>query len=653
MGRVQVLDKHTAELIAAGEVVERPGSVIKELVENSIDAGADAITVEIKNGGVSMIRITDNGEGIHRDDVPVAFLRHATSKISTGSDLEAIYTLGFRGEALASICAVSRVEVMTRTAESDIGTRYVIEGGDEVLIDDCGCAKGTVITVRDLFYNTPARMKFLKKDVSEANAAASVVDKIALSHPEVSVRFIRDGKQTLMTPGDGDLKSAIYAVFGKEFTEGLMPVDYEYNGIKVSGYVSRPICARANRSMQTFFINGRCCRNSAMQAALEEAYRGAIMVGKHPACVLNVVMNCAAVDVNVHPAKLEVRFTNERPVTSGIYYAVKSALAENDRRPELKIAETKPQPKVQQPFAPVLQNETVQMKIEETPAVPTVPKTPRPIEDTPISAAPVKVSDSSDDDVHERYASLLRETPPPEVTKPRRADYSFIDIETDEPEKPVVHEPEPIPVQQEPEVSVQEPEVRTNDFELGNWKIVGEAFGTYLILESGDDLIIIDKHAAHERLIYEQLKAQQTGENVQYLLEPQTVVLDKKHYDAVLDNLDLLMKAGFETEDFGSGTVIVRTVPTALAGSDAAEAVQEIAGRLGGMNETFIEKLDNVLHTVACRSAIKAHDRTSYEELARLAVRLDADPSVRYCPHGRPISIKLTRKELEKSFGRI
>lgn len=655
MGRVQVLDKHTAELIAAGEVVERPASVIKELVENSIDAGADAITVEIKNGGVSMIRITDNGEGIHADDVPVAFLRHATSKISTGSDLDAIYTLGFRGEALASICAVSRVEVMTRTAESDIGTRYIIEGGDEILLDECGCAKGTTITVRDLFYNTPARMKFLKKDVSEANAAASVIDKIALSHPEVSIRFIRDGKQTLMTPGDGNLKSAIFAVFGKDFTEGLMAVDYEYNGIKVSGYTSRPVCARPNRSMQIFFINGRCCRNSAMQASLEEAYRGSIMVGKHPACVLNVEMNCAAVDVNVHPAKLEVRFTNERPVTSSIYYAVKSAISENDRRVEIKIPQTKPQPAFSVPetgeqmkLVEDIKRETVVPKV-----VGKTPEPPAPIEKAPIYKPPVvMVNDSFAQDAEERYRSLL-ESAPPEPAVPKRADYSCINIEVDESAAIYNKESEPVPQTETAAVETAEPKKKESDFELADWKIVGEAFATYLILESGDELIIIDKHAAHERLIYEKLKAQQNGENVQYLLQPQTVVLDKKHYDAVLDNLDLLMKAGFETEDFGSGTVIVRSVPAALAGSDAAQIVEEIAGRLGGMNETFIEKLDNVLHTVACRSAIKAHDRTTHEELARLALRLQEDPSVRYCPHGRPISIKLTRKELEKSFGRI
>ena len=665
MGRVQVLDKHTAELIAAGEVVERPASVIKELCENSIDAGADAVTVEIKNGGASMIKITDNGEGMEREDVPTAFLRHATSKISTGEDLDAIMTLGFRGEALASICAVSKVELITRTAQNDVGTRYVIEGGEEVSLTDCGCAKGTVITVRDLFYNTPARMKFLKKDVSEANAAAAVVDKLALSHPEVSFRFIRDGKQTLMTPGDGELRSAIHAVFGREFTEGLMKVDYEYNGVKVSGYTSKPICSRPNRSMQTFFINGRCCRNSAMQASLEEAYRGAIMVGKHPACVLNIEMNCSAVDVNVHPAKLEVRFTNERPVTSCIYYAVKSAIENNDERPELKIAKqepprpvyTAPQPQIVQTKLP----EDIKLPEPVKPVVTAVQKK----EPVYSSAAPMEVKDSSYEDAMQRYKSLFASDDVPSAPHARYPQKANIDIEVDNIAPAEVSETAARTESVNVLVSVQEqanikpPMQEALDtpadtgFELGDWRMVGEAFATYLILESGDKLILIDKHAAHERLIYERLKAEQDDAQMQYLLEPRTVVLEKKQYDAVLQNTELLAKAGFEVEDFGSGTVIVRSVPCVLSGSDAADAIAEIAGRLGGMNETFIERLDNLFHTVACRSAIKAHDKTTERELCELALKLEADPSIRYCPHGRPISITLTKKELEKSFGRI
>lgn len=684
MGRVQVLDKHTAELIAAGEVVERPASVIKELCENSIDAGADAVTVEIKNGGVSMIRITDNGEGMEREDVPVAFLRHATSKISCGGDLDAIQTLGFRGEALASICAVSRVELMTRRAESDVGTRYVIEGGDEVSCEDWGCAKGTTMIVRDIFYNTPARMKFLKKDVSEANAAESAVDKLALSHPEISFIFIRDGKQTLTTPGDGDMRSAIHAVYGREFTEGLIPVDYEYNGVRVSGYTSKPVCGRPNRGMQTFFINGRCCRSSSMQASLEEAYRGAIMVGKHPSCVLNVEMNCAAVDVNVHPAKLEVRFTNERPVTSAIYYAIKSALSENDERPELKMPEKKqplfdiPETKHEQlsienavienkkadekPFVQTAAEKLVSAKSEEKKTA--IDYTPK------YTGAAASVRDSEDFNGAEVYTAMREEAKRSGFADDNGiinfgAKRGSIDIEVDETdgerlrrelerreEKNVAQEEAAKPEENKSFAPMQE-EKRDN-FSLGDWKMVGEAFDTYLILESGDELIIIDKHAAHERLIYERLKASRSSGETQYLLAPEMVVLPKNDYDAVLSNLELLLKAGFEIDDFGSGTVMVRSVPVEMTGTDVPSVVAEIAGRLeSGMNGTFVEKLDNILHTVACRSAIKAHDKTAPEELAQLALTLGGDTSVRYCPHGRPISIKLTRKELEKSFGRI
>ena len=339
MRKVKLLDRHTAELIAAGEVVERPASVVKELVENSVDAGAKNIRIEIENGGVSLIRITDDGDGIPPEDVPVAFLRHATSKISTSEDLEAIASLGFRGEALASIAAVSRVEMVTCVGGDNIGCRYVIEGGEEILCEEWGCAKGATIIVRDMFYNTPARMKFLKKDASEGGAVASIVDRLALSHPEISFCFIREGKQALQTFGDGELKSAVYAVFGREFAESLAPVKYEYNGVKVSGFTSKPIMARGNRSFQVFFINNRYCRSVTMQKALEVAYKGAIMAGKFPACVLNLEIPPGAVDVNVHPAKLEVRFTNERPIFEGVYYAVKAAIADGDARREIKLRE--------------------------------------------------------------------------------------------------------------------------------------------------------------------------------------------------------------------------------------------------------------------------------------------------------------------------
>lgn len=647
------MDKHTAELIAAGEVVERPSSVVKELVENSIDAGATAVTVEIKNGGVKYIRITDNGCGIYSDDVRTAFLRHATSKISAGEDLDAISTLGFRGEALASVAAVSRVEMITHCAGEDSGVRYLIEGGEEVSFEEYGCADGTTIIIRDIFYNTPARMKFLKKDVSEGNAVAAIVDRISLSHPEISIKLIRDGKQTLSTPGDGKLRSAIFSVYGREFTEGLIPVDYSYNGVRVSGYVSKPTCARPNRSMQTFFINGRYCRSITMQTALENACKGSVMVGKHPACVLGIELACSVVDVNVHPAKLEVRFTNERPVYESVYYAVKSAIETGDSRREIKIpaqnsAQSLPIPEqvplkpaqIQKNPEPPVQQRTALPEISPAVIIPDVKPAALPYYEERVLCQPVSpkpsfgVSDSG-----------------------RRVD---IDIEyTVKPSQAKQEEPAPKPrvIAEQPALEdlSGQPEVPAKDaFVLEDYKIIGEAFGTYIIIECGDKLVLIDKHAAHERLIYEKLISSEGGRSPQMLLESIPVTLEKQQYDSVMENLDVFAEAGFEIEDFGSGTVIVRAVPSVLSGGDIAGAVMEIAGkldyRIGGVST---QRLENIFHTIACRSAIKAHDHSDAHELAALALELNRRSELRYCPHGRPISISLTKREIEKNFGRV
>lgn len=673
MGKVQVLDKHTAELIAAGEVVERPASIVKELVENSIDAGARVITVELKNGGVSYIRITDDGEGIAHADVPVAFLRHATSKIKKSEDLDAIATLGFRGEALASIAAVGRVELITRTADEETGTHYIIEGGDELTYDECGCAKGTTIVVRDIFYNTPARMKFLKKDVAEGNAVAAIIDRIALSHPEISLRFIRDGKQTLMTSGDGQLKSAIYAVFGKDFTAGLMPVDYSLGSVRVTGFTSKPAETRPNRSMQIFFINGRYCRSNTMQSAVEQAYKGAIMVGKHPSCVLNVELACSAVDVNVHPAKLEVRFTNERPVFEGVYYALKSALSTNDERHQLTLDRREPVD-LGRLLAPPEKEKPVQSEI---PIIsPNVSKI-QPLSNTALQHQAAKPAGN----VMRDGGSYLKISPFQPQQKPARTAKSFgIDISADdEPEeKPAVKpetgasfaddKPETIPEKPfiEPEAAERKPEtqnayseqeklsVKPNAFSLDNSRLIGEAFETYIIIEQNDELIIIDKHAAHERLIYERLISSGAGSEAQQLLEPVTVTLDKVQYEAMLENTELMAKAGFEVDDFGPGTVVVRAVPMVMCDSDIAAAVMEIAGNFTqGKLTTMTERLDNMYHTMACRSAIKAHDRSLDIELEALVRELAANTDIRYCPHGRPISITISKRELEKNFGRV
>lgn len=637
MPQINILPKHIAELIAAGEVVERPASIVKEIMENAIDAGADKITLEIKRGGITYIRITDNGCGIDRENIRKAFISHATSKISTADDLNAICTLGFRGEALASIAAVSRVEVMTRTEQESVGTRYCIEGGEETVIDDAGCPKGTTLVVRDLFYNTPARMKFLKKDVSEGNAVASVVDRIALSHPEVSVRFIRDSKDVLFTSGDGKLDSAIYKVLGRDFASTLIPCDYELEGVRVSGYISKPFNARPNRMMQYFFLNDRFIKTRTGMVALEEAYKNSVMVGKFPACVLKIQIAPGAVDVNVHPAKTEVRFANEKMIFNAVYYCAKSALQQGDTRVQASFSR-----KVARQFMPP-PTEGKQIKIYEQ-QLEQIKKEAQPNKDfwTNTTSAEFKKE---------------AEKPKPIVFN----DNSKFEIEkNDEPDlipcfKPTVQEPVPSSeTKTEPVVTapIVEPEpVRP---EVEPYRVIGEAFRTYILVEQGKKLLIIDKHAAHERMLFEKFKANRDGIETQMLLSPVTVTLSKEEYSAVLDNLDLLEKAGYHVEDFGGGMVIVNECPTAVADADLAEVIMELAGYLvTSQKELIPEKLDWIYHSTACRAAIKAGDRTSDYELDKFVEKLLNNPDIRYCPHGRPVLIEMSRYEIEKNFGRV
>ncbi len=637
MPQINILPKHIAELIAAGEVVERPASIVKEIMENAIDAGADKITLEIKRGGITYIRITDNGCGIDRENIRKAFISHATSKISTADDLNAICTLGFRGEALASIAAVSRVEVMTRTEQESVGTRYCIEGGEETVIDDAGCPKGTTLVVRDLFYNTPARMKFLKKDVSEGNAVASVVDRIALSHPEVSVRFIRDSKDVLFTSGDGKLDSAIYKVLGRDFASTLIPCDYELEGVRVSGYISKPFNARPNRMMQYFFLNDRFIKTRTGMVALEEAYKNSVMVGKFPACVLKIQIAPGAVDVNVHPAKTEVRFANEKMIFNAVYYCAKSALQQGDTRVQASFSR-----KVARQFMPP-PTEGKQIKIYEQ-QLEQIKKEAQPNKDfwTNTTSAEFKKE---------------AEKPKPIVFN----DNSKFEIEkNDEPDlipcfKPTAQEPVPASeTKTEPVVTapIVEPEpVRP---EVEPYRVIGEAFRTYILVEQGKKLLIIDKHAAHERMLFEKFKANRDGIETQMLLSPVTVTLSKEEYSAVLDNLDLLEKAGYHVEDFGGGMVIVNECPTAVADADLAEVIMELAGYLvTSQKELIPEKLDWIYHSTACRAAIKAGDRTSDYELDKFVEKLLNNPDIRYCPHGRPVLIEMSRYEIEKNFGRV
>ena len=635
MPHIQVLDKHTAELIAAGEVVERPSSVVKELLENTIDAGATMVAVEIQNGGVTYIRITDNGAGIAREDVPTAFLRHATSKVRREEDLEAIGTLGFRGEALASIAAVSRVELLTCAAGETAGTRYTLEGGEDGHLEDAGCPQGTTIVVRDLFYNVPARMKFLKKDVSEANAVAGVVDRIALSHPEVSFRFIRDGREELLTPGDSQLRSCIYAVLGKEFSDSLLPVDYTLGGVHVHGFASKPAASRANRTMQHFFINGRYVKTRTAMAALEQAYKGAIMVGKFPACVLHLDMPPETVDANVHPAKIEVRFINEKPVFDAVYHGLKSALAAGDvpKQAVLPVRPAVGQPQAEQlymepPAAPRSPASHIDAILDKPPAQPAAPAPAVP------SAPPAA-----------RPRPVLRDG----TDAPYYAAPSYLNIERTSAQPAAAPEPPPAPPPVREEPAAPPPAEKASEPVV----YVGEVFHTYVIAQMGESLYVIDKHAAHERLLYNQLKATPHND-AQMLLEPVSVPLGREEYAAVTAELETLGAAGFEVEDFGGSTVLVRAVPLILSGCDAAAAIQEIAGGfVSGKRELTMDKLDWIYHSSACRAAVKAGDSSRPEELRQLAERVLQNDDIRYCPHGRPVCFELTRRELEKQFGRV
>lgn len=641
MGLINVLDKHVAELIAAGEVVERPASAIKELIENSIDAGADDITVEIQNGGITFMRVTDNGCGILRDDVKLAFLPHATSKIKIENDLDSISTLGFRGEALASISSVSKLQILTCHESESIGTSYEIDGGEEASFDDAGCPKGTTIIARDLFYNIPARMKFLKTDRSEGNAVAHVIDKIALSHPEIAFTFIRDGKRVLNTSGDNKIKSVIYSVYGRDFANGLIPVNYELNGIKVQGYISSPVNARPNRGMQNFFINGRYVKSGTASAALEEACKGSVMVGKFPACVLHLSVPFEAIDVNVHPSKIQVRFVNERPVFDAVYHAVKTSLSTGDKRKEITFdgqARNNAFSDIRKP-KPFVSTRTSFEK-----SVPEVEKKP----DNPfaeldrLNSKPVNsVVNASVNDIDNNPFEVYSK----ESIKREEKINNFVAEKQKNDE--VVNEKEIIVETPEPKPIIEQPKNKLS--------LVGEAFNTYIIVEKNDkEIVIIDKHAAHERMIYEKLKKERGAGFSQVLLHPVTVVLNKTDYESAISNLDMFTECAFDVEDFGNGTLIVRAAPQYLGIDDIESSVIEMAGYIA-QNKTDIrsEKMDWIYHNVACRSAIKGGNISTREELMDIANKLDEDPTLRYCPHGRPVCVVISRYELEKQFGRV
>ena len=712
MAVIHVLDKHTAELIAAGEVVERPASVVKELLENSIDAGATQVTVSIESGGVKLIEISDNGTGIEAEYISTAFIRHATSKIETPDDLTNIHTLGFRGEALASIASVARVELTTRTEVDEFATVYRIEGGEEVSREPGARAVGTTIRVKDLFYNTPARMKFLKKDSSEGTFVSDTVTHVALSHPEVSVKFIREGKLQYVTPGDGQLRGAAYAVLGREFSRDLIELKNQEGVYRITGLVTPPKSCRASRSMQHFYINGRYVRNRTMMAGMEMAFKGTMMQGKFPGGILLLEMPADLVDVNVHPAKIEARFARENDVFDVVYHAVKLALAQPGTGERLFTFEAdKEEEKAEnsKKDTDIIKNDVknnnftglsaiirgqadpgVLPQQHWEPANPAAaPQQPAPSAAMQIPTAPSVPrwkGSAQNEDMLDPFVTL--HSPKLETTKapePFRAAASETQLDV-EPEfgetklhSPQDHmaawnpaqeapkeEPESAPgAETEPDASeaaeqetvLAEPEQMNFDPTADQpepLRYVGEVFRTYILAERGDELCLIDKHAAHERQLYEKLAANYGNVPSQMLLEPAAIDLAAEEKQALLDNIPLLENAGLEIADFGGNTVVLRAVPADVEPQNAESLLVEIANKLlKGGHDALNEHTEWVLHSISCRAAIKAGDKSSPQELLALAEKILSGEVPPFCPHGRPCVLKLTRKELEKQFGRI
>ena len=716
MAEIHVLDKHTAELIAAGEVVERPASVVKELLENSIDAGASQITVSIESGGVRLIEISDNGTGIEAKYIPTAFIRHATSKIRTEDDLTSIHTLGFRGEALASIASVARVEVLTRTEADECASLYRIEGGEEQPIEPGARGVGTTIRVCDLFFNTPARMKFLKKDSSEGTFVADIVGHVALSHPEVSFKFIREGKLQYVTPGDGQLRSAAYAVLGREFSRDLVEVDNREGVYRVWGLITQPRSCRASRSMQYFYINGRYVRNRTMMAGMEMAFKGTMMQGKFPGGILLLEMPADLVDVNVHPAKTEVRFARENDIFDLVYHAVKLALSQpgtgerrfvfdedkdNDASQESKNIETKENINVKNNcftgLSAVISGQAEPGSLPhptESPLRPAASAVPRPAQpsapEQDILPLPAKAPETTAPEPEHSWTTVAADallpmdaalhSPEPLVQDstleppPFRAasSESQLDVEPDIDLPDVTRdhmaawEPAPVGAERPPLPSLPDvpdaPQQSTAPEQLGfdvqdgpePLRYVGELFRTYILAERGDEVCIIDKHAAHERQLFEKLAANYGDVPSQLLLEPLVIELSAEEKTALLANLPLLESAGLEVSDFGGSSVCLRSVPADVEQGSAEDLLVELAAKLAhGSRDALNERTEWVLHSISCRAAIKAGDHTSPQELMALAEKILSGEVPPFCPHGRPCVLKLTRKELEKQFGRI
>ena len=615
MPKIQQLSPHVADLIAAGEVVERPASAAKELVENAIDAGAKHITVEVQNGGMTFLRVTDDGCGMAPEDAEVAFLRHATSKLRTAEDLEAIHTLGFRGEALAAISAVSHIDLMTKTAGSDFGTGLHLDAGVVTERDSVGCPDGTTIIVRDLFYNTPARMKFMKRDTVEASALVSAVSRLAIAHPEVSIRILRDGEEVLQTPGDGKLFSAVYAVLGRQNAQEMVEVNSRWENYTLTGYVSKPSATRGNRANQLFFVNGRHVRSKTMTAALEEAYRNQLMVGRFPSCVLHLRLPEHLVDVNVHPAKVEVKFLNERDLFDCIRYGVEGALEKASGRVQMKLPQ--------------------QRDVPAAPEKPTAPaqsaKVSSPAKDTFFRTM------SAED--YKAFAQVMREAPRPAMTPELKAALERKQ-QPAAPEKKETKQPAPEAQEELP-------------LDKQSYRIVGEVLNTYIIVEEGENVLLIDKHAAHERILFEKLRASTAPVVPQLLLTPILCKPEREEAAILLENADLLREAGFEISDYGDGVLAVRQIPADLDPKDTEPTLNALASDLkAGKRADPAAMRDAVLHTVACKAAIKGGWHSDEKEIAALVKEVLSREDLKYCPHGRPITAVLTASQLERQFKR-
>ena len=650
MPHIIQLDRHVADLIAAGEVVERPASAVKELVENAVDAGATQITVEVQNGGMTFLRVTDNGCGIAPEDATTAFLRHATSKIRTKEDLAAIGTLGFRGEALAAISSVSRIDLLTKTAEAE-GVSLHLEGGVVTSQQPAGCPQGTTILVRDLFFNTPARMKFMKSDSAESSAIAAVVQQQALAHPEISFRLIRDGETQLQTSGDGERLAAIYTVFGRELAKNMLAVNGTWEKFHVTGYITKPTATRGNRALQYFFLNGRFIRSRLLSAALEEAYRNQMMTGRFPACVLELQMPLEAVDVNVHPAKTEVKFLNERAVFDAVHYAALSTLSNASGRVAMQMPKS-PAPDAQ-PAAPQQTARPAERPAARPAVNPNFYQTMQAGEYRRQAGAQPRTVLASQVQYPTRTPKPVEPAMPPVEKAPSP-------IAPPQPEpvvapvKPAAKaEPEPAAIPKEPAPAPAEPEQLALDLPEQTFRLIGEAFDSYLIAEQGESVLFIDKHAAHERILFEKLKAEDHPIVSQELMAPVSAELTREEAATVLENTEILGKCGFEVADFGDGDVLIRQIPCDVDEKDAVSLLQELAADLLAGKTLAPETLrDNLLHTIACKAAIKAGWHTEGAEAAHLVAEILSRTDIKYCPHGRPVCIELTKSQLERQFKR-